>query len=71
VGTKSSSLGLDAVLELLELQALTDRHAIHINFQRVYFQIYLLLLQHLRVEQVTKCCFRLEKRAKGEDQAVN
>lgn len=48
------------VLKFLKLQALADGHAIHIDLQRVNFQIYLLLLQHLGVEQVAQRRLRLQ-----------
>lgn len=47
-------------LEFLELQALANSHAIHVNFQRVNLQINLLLLQHLCVEQVAQRRLRLQ-----------
>lgn len=68
VGTLTVAFSLRCVesssLELFELQALAHSHAIHINFQRIYFQIYFLLLQHLSVKQVAKRCFRLKHQLK-------
>lgn len=47
-------------LKLLEFQAFAYNHAVGINFQRIYFQIYFLLLLHLRVQKVAKSCFWLK-----------
>lgn len=45
--------------ELLELQTLTNGHAVHVNLQSIYFEIYFLFLQHLSIEKVTESCFWL------------